>query len=337
MSIRTSPAIAAAVLAACAIAGSSAFAQNTNVRVYGVLDIGAGSFKNPGAASNKQVASSLLTGSHIGFAGEEDLGGGMAATFQLESFLQVDTGAAARTIPNDTFWSRNSNVGVKGSFGHVRLGRATTPVFVATIAFNPLTDSFSFSPATRALFGATGKVGGDTGWNNAVTYTSPRLGAATVNLQYSLKESAAGSNLGGNVMYFKGPLALVLAASDVRVPYATGKETTLLAGATYDFGPVKLYGHLGRVKEGATGRPTANSTDDIMHVSLRAPIGTWAIIAGYAQAKTKGALSSKREFTTLGVDYFLSKRTDIYLMTHTDKLARTGTGNATAIGIKHVF
>lgn len=323
--------------AALALGPAAAMSQTPPVQIYGVLDIGMGSFKNPGAASIKQVASSLLTGSHIGFRGEEDMGGGLAATFQLETFLQVDTGAAARTIPNDAFWSRNSNVGVRGGFGHVRLGRATTPVFVATIAFNPLTDSFSFSPATRALFGATGKVGGDTGWNNAITYTSPRFGGATVNLQYSAKEAAAGANVGGNVMYFSGPLALVLAASDVKVPYATGSESTWLAGATYDFGAVKLYGHLGRVKEGATGRPTANTTDKIVHVSARAPIGQWAIIAGFAQARTSGALSSKREFTTIGVDYFLSKRTDVYLMAHNDRLSNVGTGTSTALGIKHTF
>lgn len=327
-----------ATLCATLLAGAAHAQTASTVQIYGQLDIGVGSFQNPGGTRDTQVASGLLTGSHIGFRGEEDLGGGMKATFMLESFLQIDQGTSGRTIPGDPFWSRNANVGVRGDFGHLRLGRATTPVFVSVIVFNPLGDSFSFGPGVRAAFGATGKIAGDTGWNNALTYASPRMGGATVTLQHSMKESRAGSNTGGNLMYFNGPFGFTLAASDVKVPFTTGAgERTLLAGASYDFGPAKLYGYYATVKERATGTATANTSDKLAHVSVRAPMGQGAFTAGYAQSRTSGALTNKRQHLEAGYEYFLSKRTTLYGFLLNDKLSAVGSANSYALGIKQGF
>lgn len=55
----------------------------------------------------------------FGFKGSEDLGGGMAAIYQLEmGYKHVDGGAPA---------ARNGFVGVKGDFGKVTLGKVTPP------------------------------------------------------------------------------------------------------------------------------------------------------------------------------------------------------------------
>lgn len=47
---------------------------------------------------------------------------GLKANFQLTSFIKVDAGSQGR-FANDTFFSRDANVSLSGSFGSVMLGR----------------------------------------------------------------------------------------------------------------------------------------------------------------------------------------------------------------------
>ena len=64
-----------------------------------------------------------LTGgeTRLGVRGEEDLGNGLSAIFQMEGRFDADTGAKTA---NRTFFDRESTVGLKGSFGQVRFGRS---------------------------------------------------------------------------------------------------------------------------------------------------------------------------------------------------------------------
>jgi predicted porin len=66
-------------LAVAALASSAAFAQ-TNVTVYGVVDMGQAWVKGSGAANGGQTQSTVgrldSNSSHIGFKGVEDLGNG---------------------------------------------------------------------------------------------------------------------------------------------------------------------------------------------------------------------------------------------------------------------
>ncbi len=66
--------------------------QTTNgVELYGIVDIG-GEFVDNGAVSANKITSGLSTGSRWGIRGREDLGGGYAAIFTLESRFEIDTG-----------------------------------------------------------------------------------------------------------------------------------------------------------------------------------------------------------------------------------------------------
>lgn len=62
---------------------------------------------------------------YIGVKGEEDLGNGVSATFQLEGNLKADVGEA-------TLFNRESTVGLKGAFGEIKLGRSKSQVELAT-------------------------------------------------------------------------------------------------------------------------------------------------------------------------------------------------------------
>lgn len=67
--------------------------------------------------STQQISCSAC---NIGFRGEEDLGGGLKAWFQLESAIDPDEGSG-------TWTRRNSAVGLKGGWGTVLVGNWDTP------------------------------------------------------------------------------------------------------------------------------------------------------------------------------------------------------------------
>lgn len=66
--------------------------------------------------------------SRVGLRGEEDLGGGIKAKFQLESGFAADTGASAETT---RLFDRQAWVGFGTRYGKVRLGRQNGVVFGA--------------------------------------------------------------------------------------------------------------------------------------------------------------------------------------------------------------
>ena len=89
---------------ALTVAFPAAFAQmapNNTIELYGIVDIG-GEFIDNGTWTNvlgqkgdvtvNKITSGISTGSRWGIRGREDLGGGYAAIFTLESRFELDTG-----------------------------------------------------------------------------------------------------------------------------------------------------------------------------------------------------------------------------------------------------
>lgn len=333
-------ATALAALAACSL-GS---AQAQTAQVYGLADVSVGSFKESGGKRTEQVASGRMATSYLGFRATEDLGGGLQAIVTLEHFMRMDSGEAGR-FAGDAFWSRNANVGLRGSFGLIRLGRIGTPFFVNTLSYNPFLDSFGFSPAIRTIYqGGIGKLAGDSGWNNAVGYSTPRLGAFTGHVLVSAGEGAGeGPNVGGSLQYADGALAVGLAAQKVQTAFSAGEETAWQLGASYDFGPVKVFGQVGRIEEDDTRTGSAvaagsDTRDRTLQAGFSLPVGAVGkVLASYGEAKTTGARDSKRSFTTLAYDHQLSKRTDVYAVVMFDKLKGQDRAATTALGVRHNF
>lgn len=67
----------------------------------------------------------------------------------MAAFLRNDTGAMGR-FNGDGFFARNSYVGLQGKYVTVTVGRNTTPLFVSTLVFNAVGDSFGFRPASAS-------------------------------------------------------------------------------------------------------------------------------------------------------------------------------------------
>jgi predicted porin len=343
---------ASAIALACLAVGGVAHAQSS-VSAYGLIDLSAGQFQSAGGLKVKKVDSGNMATSYIGFKGSEDLGGGLRANFQLETFVSADTGIPGRvsTAPIDTFWGRNANVSLTGGFGTIKLGRQAMPLFVSTLLFNAFSDSFGFSPSIRQYFSAPygTPVIGDTAWNNAIGYSLPSYGGLSANLLVSAGEGAAtskGKNVGGNVLYFGGPVALTAVWQSVKSQGALGQsiatypgftgQTAYQVGGSFDAGVVKLFAQYGKIKTDASKDVTTTN----YNFGVKVPLGAGAVMAQYGNSKieTETVAGDKQsKIGSLGYDYFLSKRTDVYAVLMLEKFTAVSHGSTYAVGLKHTF
>jgi predicted porin len=322
--------IRATALAAGAlfVLSTAAQAQST-VSLYGLVDLSVGSFQSPGADSSKGVVSGNMTTSFFGLKGTEDLGGGLKANFAIESFMRNDTGAAGR-FNGDPFWARSAFVGLStDSLGALNIGRNTTSLFVNTLIFNAFGDSFGFSPAIRGYF-TSGTTTGDTGWSDSVKYTSPRFGGATFTAHAAAGETDGGKNGGVSALYFGGPLAAGFAWQRANKGAAVQDTDTWQLGLSYDFKVAKLFGQYGNVDNKTTG-----NSYDITGIGASVPMGAGSLLAQWGSVSPD--VGSKRTTFSVGYDYFLSKRTDLYAVYMSDKVSGLDTGTTYAVGIRHRF
>lgn len=165
-------------LAVAALASSAAFAQ-TNVTVYGVVDMGQSFVKSSGTANNQATVGRLdSNSSYIGFKGVEDLGNGLKAVFQYETGFAADT-AGGLAGGRDTF------VGLTGGFGTVVAGNLTHPLRAmgAKVELAPgATGVGTTMSVTGRLNGAS--TGADDRASNTVAYVSPSFGGFTGTVAY---------------------------------------------------------------------------------------------------------------------------------------------------------
>jgi predicted porin len=354
------PSIKPVVLALAALAAGSAAAQSSvtlfGVIDAGVSHYSTRSARfglptpvTPAGTRQSQtvLSSSGYNSSRIGFRGTEDLGGGLAASFWLEAPVANDTGAGA--IAN---FGRRSTLSLSGPFGEVRLGRDYTASFWNDAVFDPMTVNGvgtnliavvnSNLAASRAL--ATGgllngglSAGTDSylRTSNAISYLlPPELAGFYGQVQYALHENVASSGVPGSPSrrgryagarfgWAKGPadVALAYGQSTVADTATAGEKIkTINLGASYDFGPVKLFGELSRVQDQRDTLATATRITDKYTGALigaTVPIGPGLVRASYARVKfDNGAalLDADASVSKLALGYVhnLSKRTALY-------------------------
>jgi len=325
--------LVAAVVAALASSG----VQAQSVSLYGVLDMSIVSAKAPGAAASvTQVQSGNMTTSFYGFKSTESLGGGLKAEAVAEGFLRGTNGAAGR-FDGDPLFSRSANVGLSGGFGSITVGRITNPLFVNNLIFNALGDSFGFSPAIRLLHLSAGQASGDTGWNEAVRVTLPRIGGASVSVFHAVKGSRPGANTNVSTLYFAGPLSLGAAWQEVRrrdgAPGSVGASDSdaWQIGAAYDLKTVKLFAQVGKVDN-----ITFKTSYDHMGLGAAVPMGpNGKILAQHSAMEPSNAKASKT--TSVAYDHFLSKRTDLYAVLMNEQVPGRSTGTSYGVGVRHRF
>jgi predicted porin len=97
--------------------------SHADVTVYGSIRGGVNVYKT--AKTNQTITGVDDYSSRIGFKGNEDLGNGLKAIWQVESGFALDGTGKATGTSSGTFANRMSFVGLEGGFGKIRLGYLT--------------------------------------------------------------------------------------------------------------------------------------------------------------------------------------------------------------------
>ncbi|MFL9915162.1 porin [Paraburkholderia fungorum] len=333
--------------------GAAAHAQSS-VTLYGTLDTGIDYVSNQktasGGKSNWMMESGNLNTDRWGLRGNEDLGGGLSAIFDLENGFNVDSGKFSND--GDEF-GRQAWVGLASKqWGTLTMGRQ----------YDFLVDFVAPLSATGSGFGGNiadhpfdnDNLDNDMRMNNAVKFRSATYDGLTVGGAYAFSNAAGGfSNnraysLGAQ--WAGGPFNLALAYLQVNQPGGVDQPTNTSGAvsssdddATFTAARQRVLGAAGRYTFGAAtvglvftrtmlddpqqiaqGGAYSTLNGDLLtfnnyELNARYAItpalslgGSYTFTDGHFSDDGKSVAPKWNQFM-LQADYALSRRTDLYL------------------------
>ncbi|CAH2895805.1 MAG: Outer membrane porin [uncultured Paraburkholderia sp.] len=310
-----------------------------------------------------------LQGSRWGLKGTEDLGGGLKAIFQLENGFDPNNG---RLGQGGRMFGRQAYVGLTGDqWGTVTLGRQYDPLVDLV---QPLTGD-NFFGSTFTTPGDVDNNDNSSRTNSAIKYTSPVWGGFQFEGMYALGgvagQTGSGQSWAGAATYGTGPFSIAagyfhmsngntLASRTAGTPPSAGWNGSTSDG-TFDnqvngaYAAAKSIGIASVAVQYVAGPFTANLRYSNAQYKPDAFSGfgstekynvggaylgyqaTPAMLVGvgYIYTKASGDASATYHQVSLGGDYNLSKRTDIYLVgayQHASGDQRASTGALVSAG-----
>jgi predicted porin len=349
-----------------ALAAATGALAQSSVTLYGRLDLGMSSNKNtsnsgavgaPDATSKTfslAGAQGVRTGGRLGVRGTEDLGGGLKASFNIETNVNPDN-----SVNSDGFGtfgkSRQGNLSLAGGFGTITIGTFD----------NAFDDVRGYSASTGGVAGGdflfinTGAAI-DARSQNSLGYRSPSFGGFYVRgnvLREKIDTTPAlpGVRDGTYILaagYDNGPLSALVAiggGKNVVLPANTGgKVSDVGFGLSYDLGIAVPYFQFEQVK--VSDIPAAGY-DKVraFEVGSKFPLGAFTpyITLSSGKISTEAGSTNKIRGFQIGTTYDISKRTYVYTAVGSDK--KTGTNVAAgatasltkntgyALGLVHSF
>jgi GBP family porin len=188
----------AGLLAAIVTAMVGGAHAQSSVVLYGIVDAGVlyktGAGPRGAGGPSTGVVSSIESTDRWGLRGVEDLGGGIAATFNLENGFRLNNGQGiGMTSTSSVFFDRGATVGLKSTLGWIQLGRNWSP-FHDELALNDTSGFINFgSLNTISYQTGSGYTGAQYYWaDNSVRYTSPRIAGFQGSALYGFGGTPAG-------------------------------------------------------------------------------------------------------------------------------------------------
>ena len=353
-------------LVALAVLGSFAGVASaaTSVTLYGTVDAGYEGWNFgkdfSGEDSVFQQGGTSEKNSKIGVRGQEDLGNGLAAIFTLEGGIGADVG---ETNAGQLF-NRESTVGLKGSFGEVKIGRAKSQMElalggivpghrVADVDLYSVVDArhsnglfysydnagFSFGADVTTKGGALGddkegEKGQKVGWGVRAGYAGNVGGNVTLLARAAYQRDGIEYTHGKQQYEAGGLLAAVVPyannALTVGVAYAQGRgyAADLLSAKA---GTDRIYADKARTWSGVIA--SSFGPNDSAYVK-------------YQQRKGKldnGTVAYNGNVWAIGYEHALSKRTSVYAdvayatIKNTTGADKKGTATGYSVGLSHSF
>ncbi len=294
-----------AAVGAALVAGPMVAAHAAGATLYGHLHMSMDRYDND---NNQEKGVMANNSSRLGIKGDEDLGGGLKAIYQMESgIFNVDEGTAG--LGNTL---RNTFVGFAGSWGAVKLGRHDTPYK----DLGRKLDNFN-----EQVGDARNIIGNGTGWdnrvNNMIRYESPNMSGLNAVVQHTSND---GSDAFGNtatkdnslgVNWTAGPMFLG-AAWNEQGTTTTNDETGIRLAGSYDMDAFTI----GLLWESLSDIGGASGTDrDTMGLFASMKMGNNKFKFHWIDAdKTDNATTANgATLWALGVDHSFSKTAMVYV------------------------
>lgn len=332
-------------LAIATAVSAPAMAATSNVEVYGLMSMGIDSVNNNNGAagdSSKRVGRVSDYASRIGFKGNEDLGNGLSAIWQIESGITADGGAGTTiggsSTPLGGAALRNTFVGLKSdAVGTGMIGKIDTPYKTATGRLDPFADTLGdYNNIVGAANGVAATSYFDVRAANIAEYVTPNFSgfSAAGAYVFGAESATTGSASTGNAyslaaMYDAGPLYLTAAyekqnfgstGTGTLAGVANADQKAWKLGAAYsimDFTLAAMYektdDSLGAGGVNLLGHRT-------WYLSGKYQMGAVALKASYANAGSDDQSfagvtgNDGAKAYTVGADYGFSKRTSVYAL-----------------------
>jgi len=347
----------ASILSLGLVAFACDASAQSSVTLYGIVDTGIAYIHNSGGhASQWKMSAGNLSGNEWGLKGTEDLGGGLSAIFTLENGFDLGSGQLQN---NGREFGRQAFVGIAStSYGTLTLGRQYDPI---SDLLQPITaDSYSGFFATP---GDVDNYDSSVRFNNAVKWASPVWAGFTFEAMYApggvAGSTGSGQTYSGGASYVRGPLSLAAGYlhvdngnptvsmrgtssadsffnSSVNAAYATSRSVNVArAGGQYVIGSVTVgaaYSYSQYVPDASSAFTIKEKYHNGSLFAIWQATPALQVVGGYNFTKSLGDSSAKYHQANLGVDYLLSKRTDVYAAAgYTHASGSNGEGAAQAV------
>lgn len=364
----------ALLLSAVTMLATTAAHAQSSVTLYGLVDVGFTYLNNAGAGAQLSETGSAAAGSRFGLRGREDLGGGLASIFVLESGFSPASGKLSQ---GGALFGRQAYVGLSSDrWGTVSLGRQYTTPFDLVSQLS--TSSWIASGAGYGTHAAdVDNVDSANRLNNTIKYTSATVGGLTVAGLYGVG-GVAGDVTRNQIwtvaaLYAQGPVKVGAGYVAVKQPdysffgsnpsasavgsnmavnpilsgYATANsEGIFTAGGGYTLGKATLglfysnvvFNRLGAVavtgltakEQGYRGTAAFNTGEGNLKYQITPALSVGGSYSYTRRGSVAGDSGAGYQQVNLQVDYFLSKRTDVYAAAIGQKAGGTDSTGARA-------
>ncbi|RQS76717.1 porin [Burkholderia sp. Bp8963] len=332
----------------------------SSVTLYGVLDAAllyTNKSLNTATGANDGHKFAMVDGaasaSRFGMRGVEDLGGGLKATFVLESGIDMPSGKFGNS--NGNMFGRQAWIGLSGDFGTIKAGLQYSPFVLSLIATDPRDIAYFGSGAVIYVDNllVTGLFN-----QNAVSYTSPVIaglqGSAMFGFGGKAGDFQSGRQYSASLKYQAGGLLVTAAlyngnaggTAATPIP-STVPVTGRTIGAAYSFGGLTVKGSysLYKVSGAFDSRVYGAGASYTFTPAVEADAGAWVTSDG-------NHTDNHSVLTAVGLRYFMSKATTLYGqvgLVHNHGLMDTGlavngalyegpgTTVGAVVGIRHTF
>ncbi|MDP3228541.1 MAG: porin [Acidovorax sp.] len=329
------------LVALAAFAAVGAFAQSS-VTLSGNIKGGVAHTKYSGAAAGNGNGLAIADGSsRFIIGGTEDLGGGLAAVFQVDTRYRVDDNGGAPT--SSPLAGGNTFVGLRGGMGMIQLGKLDTHYCLGSDQHGARATALQASSCGILGFvnGGANAIANASRSQNVIRYTTPNMSGFQAQANYSTSfqgsEGAVGDAGKGRAMhlglnYGSGPFKAGVSFWDGKTENrlataarADQKAATAFIDWNFGVATVGLTFDQSEIESRAANAVTSTELQRrAWSIPVTVPMGAGTFLFTYTKARdlkgsgyaTPAALTAATANTgatlmSIGYDYALSKRTSL--------------------------